>query len=56
MSYRVIMHINYCEQGQEIEDICSKAIDWGFDGVEFRRRRSGVEETTEEYLDRLDAG
>ena len=50
------MHINYCEQGQELEDICSKAVDWGFDGVEFRRRRSGVEETTEEYLDRLDAG
>lgn len=50
------MHINYCEQGQEIEEICQKAVDWGFDGVEFRRRRVGVEETSEDYLDRLESG
>ena len=56
MSYPVIMHINYCEQGQEIEDVCRKAADWGFDGVEFRRRRIGETESTEEYLGRLESG
>jgi len=56
MSYPIIMHINYCEQGQTLEDLCRKAADWGFDGIEFRRKRGGVEETTEEYLDALEAG
>lgn len=56
MSYPVIMHITYCEQGQEIADICRKAVDWGFDGIEFRRRRIGIDETREEYLDALEAG
>jgi sugar phosphate isomerase/epimerase len=56
MRYPVIMHITYCEQGQDIPDICRKAVDWGFDGVEFRRKRIGVPETTEAYLDALEAG
>ena len=56
MAYPVIMHVNYCEQGQTVEEICQKAVAWGFDGVEFRRKRSGVEETTEEYLDELEKG
>ncbi len=56
MKYPVIMHITYCEQGQEISDICRKAVDWGFDGVEFRRRRIGVQETAEAYLDALEKG
>ncbi len=30
------MHINYCEQGQTIPEICEKAASWGFSGVEFR--------------------
>lgn len=47
------MHINCCEQGQSLDDVCRKAADWGFDGVEFRRKRSGVEETPEAYLDQL---
>jgi sugar phosphate isomerase/epimerase len=50
------MHITYCEQGQPISDVCRKAVDWGFDGVEFRRRRIGVQETTEAYLDALEEG
>lgn len=56
MAYPVIMHVNYCEQGQTVEEICQKAVAWGYDGVEFRRKRSGVEETNEAYLDELEMG
>lgn len=56
MAYPVIMHVNYCEQGQEIEEICQKAARWGFDGVEFRRKRIGIEESMEGYLDRIEKG
>lgn len=48
------MHVNYCEQGQEISAICRNAVKWGFDGVEFRRKRHGVEENTAEYLNTLE--
>jgi sugar phosphate isomerase/epimerase len=51
MKNKVIMHVNYCEQGQTIPELCRKAADWGFDGIEFRGRRAGVQETPEEYLD-----
>jgi len=47
------MHVNYCEQGQSLREICFKAVEWGFDGVEFRRKRTGVEEEPEAYLDAL---
>lgn len=50
----IIMHVNYCEQGQDIPTICRKAVQWGFDGVEFRRKRNGVEESTDQYLDALE--
>lgn len=53
MAPPVIMHVNYCEQGQTLEDMCQKAVKWGFDGIEFRRRRSGVDETPVQYLDEL---
>ena len=56
MSWDIIMHVNYCEQGQTIEEICQKAVTWGFDGVEFRRKRSGVNESVEEYLDAIEKG
>ena len=56
MAYPIIMHVNYCEQGQTVEEICRKAAGWGYDGVEFRRERPGVEETTEQYLDKIEAG
>jgi len=56
MSFPIIMHVNYCEQGQSLEDICLKAVAWGYDGVEFRRKRFDVEEGVEEYLDGLAAG
>lgn len=53
MSLPVIMHINYCEQGQGMDEVCQKAAAWGFDGVEFRRIWAGQEEEPESYLDRL---
>lgn len=56
MSWDIIMHVNYCEQGQTIEEICQKAVKWGFDGVEFRRKRSNASESVEEYLDAIEKG
>ena len=55
MGFPIIMHVNYCEQGQSLEDICRKAVAWGYDGVEFRRKRYNVEEGVVEYLDALAA-
>lgn len=55
MNNPLIMHVNYCEQGQSIEEMCRKAAQWGFDGIEFRRRRSKVVETPEQYLDAIAA-
>ena len=51
MPHPIIMHVNYCEQGQTIPDMCQKAAAWGFDGIEFRRMRRGVDETPEQYID-----
>ena len=53
MSYPIIMHINYCEQGQSLAETCRKAVGWGFDGVEFRRSRKGRDETVGQYLDEI---
>lgn len=47
------MHVNYCEQGQSLKEMCHKAVAWGFDGIEFRRYRRGVDETMTQYLDEL---
>lgn len=51
MNNNIIMHINYCEQGQTFPDLCRKAADWGFDGIEFRSRNLQKEQSMEEYLD-----
>ena len=51
MSLPIIMHVNYCEQGQTISEMCRKAVGWGYDGIEFRRCRRGSEETPEEYVE-----
>lgn len=53
MSYPIIMHINYCEQGQTIEEICRFAAKAGFDGIEFRAKRlhSHPDESLTAYLD-----
>ncbi len=53
MSVPIIMHVNYCEQGQTLPEMCRKAVAWGFDGIEFRRKRSGAQEEPEAYLDAI---
>ncbi|MBN1624517.1 MAG: sugar phosphate isomerase/epimerase [Clostridia bacterium] len=53
MDYKLIMHINYCEQGQSLEQTCEKAAAWGYDGVEFRNKRFNIEEDMEEYLNTI---
>lgn len=56
MNNLIVMHINYCEQGQTIDETCRKAVAWGFDGVEFRRVSSALKyESQEKYLDDLAA-
>jgi len=48
----IIMHVNYCEQGQSIMEMCKKAVAWGFDGIEFRRVTRGLKyDSQEKYLD-----
>jgi len=49
----IIMHINYFEQGQSIDYTVRRAVELGFDGIEFRRKRVKVEETVTEYLDEI---
>jgi sugar phosphate isomerase/epimerase len=49
----IILHVNYVEQGQTIEEMCRLAAAWGYDGIELRRKRAGVTETPEEYLDTI---
>jgi sugar phosphate isomerase/epimerase len=54
MNAPLIMHINYCEQGQTLEEICRKAVKWGFDGIEFRRVSTALKyESPNKYLDDL---
>ena len=41
MNNPIIMHINYVESApstlaMSVEEICKKAVEWGFDGVELR--------------------
>lgn len=54
MALPVIMHINYCEQGQSLNEACNKAVDWGFDGIEFRNKNMKQDEPDEQYLDRVE--
>lgn len=56
MINKIIMHINYCEQGQSIDEICQKAVAWGYDGVEFRSKRMGIEEDMNQYLEDIYSG
>lgn len=53
MDSKIIMHINYCEQGQTLEETCEKAVAWGYDGVEFRNKRFNLEEDMDIYLDTI---
>ncbi|MBU0478615.1 sugar phosphate isomerase/epimerase [bacterium] len=53
MKNPIILHVNYVEQGQSIPEMCKKAVEWGYDGIEFRRKRSKVDETSEQYLNSI---
>ncbi|MFO7612700.1 MAG: sugar phosphate isomerase/epimerase family protein [Clostridia bacterium] len=53
MKNKLIMHINYFEQGQSIDRVCEKAVGLGFDGVEFRNRRPGAGDDMDEYLEAI---
>lgn len=53
MDNPVILHVNYVEQGQSVAEMCQRAAAWGYDGIEFRRKRSGIAETMEDYLDAI---
>jgi sugar phosphate isomerase/epimerase len=58
MKNPIIMHVNYCEQGQSFDEMCRKAVKWGFDGIEFRRQRydrnwNVIQEDPEKYLEQV---
>jgi len=55
MAPPIIMHVNYCEQGQTIDEMCCKAVNWGYDGIEFRRASRYFDYTPEEYVDNIAA-
>lgn len=53
MTWPIIVHINTFEQGQTLEYACRCCAEWGFDGIEFRRKRAGMKEDAESYLDEI---
>jgi len=53
MNNKIILHINYCEQGQTLEETCEKAAAWGYDGLEFRSKRPGIVEDMNKYLETI---
>lgn len=55
MNNPIIMHINYAERAfntlsMSVDEICQKAVEWGFDGVEFRARLPIGFEDVDAYL------
>ncbi len=53
MNNPVIMHINYFEQGQTLGYTVRRAVELGFDGIEFRRSREIPGEDAEGYLEEV---
>ncbi|MDP6775760.1 MAG: hypothetical protein QGI83_03240, partial [Candidatus Latescibacteria bacterium] len=56
MSLPIIMHVNYCEQGQSFPEMCERAVRWGYDGIEFRGARRGGEVSpaaSEAYIEEI---
>ena len=51
MQNPIIMHINYCEQGQSLDRVFEVATSIGYDGDEFRRAHKGQD--LEEYLNEI---
>jgi sugar phosphate isomerase/epimerase len=52
MKHPVIMHINYCEQGQTIPEAFRKAAAWGYDGIELRGPGDAYE-SPQAYIDEV---
>ncbi len=55
-----IMHINYCEVGagfggKTADDICKKAANWGYDGIEFRGKLPAdlTDTTFDDYIEAI---
>lgn len=48
---KLLLHINYFEQGQSLERACRLAAELGADGIEFRRKPGAFKGTDLEYLD-----
>ncbi|MBO6157851.1 MAG: sugar phosphate isomerase/epimerase [Firmicutes bacterium] len=55
MNNPIIMHINYCEQGQTLREVFEVASSIGFDGVEFRRYKDGYADGQRAYLEAIAA-
>ncbi len=55
MNNPIIMHINYCEQGQTLPEIFEVASSIGYDGVEFRRYKPGYANGQKDYLEKIAA-
>lgn len=53
MKRKIIMHVNFTEQGQSYEYMCKKAKEWGYDGIEFRSKNMQVEQSNKEYLETI---
>ncbi len=53
MKISIILHANCVEQGQTIDEMCAYAVKWGYDGIEFRSKRTGGDETRDNYLDAI---
>lgn len=53
--YKIIIHINYFEQGQTLERACRLTKEVGADGLEFRRKPGNFPGTDIEYLDKISA-
>ena len=50
MKNPIIMHINYCEQGQTLPKVFEVASRIGYDGIEFRRSGDNYHLPLESYL------
>ncbi len=55
MKNPIIMHINYCEQGQTLPEVFEVASRIGYDGIEFRRSGDNYHLPLESYLETIAA-
>ena len=52
MSNPIVLHVNYVEQGQSLDEMCRMAVKWGYDGIEFRRAHKDYP-TDQAYVDAI---